>query len=154
MIELIDLLHERGFSVYVVSGSLQFCIMAISQKYLHVHPSRCIGSMVEAKAQKVGDTIIFRRGRVQPPTNLKDGKAIRIKMRTGATPVLAFGNSMGDAWMLGFPASSPHRHLSFVVDHDDPREFVYRKKALLDLAEEKGWFVISMKENFKKIYKR
>lgn len=58
MIELIDLLHERGFSVYVVSGSLQFSIMAISEEYLHVDRSRCIGSMVEARAEKDGDKTI------------------------------------------------------------------------------------------------
>jgi len=152
MIELIDLLHEHGFQVYVVSGSLQFAIMAISLKYLHVDESRCIGSMVQAKAKKDGDRIVFVRGESQPPPNVKSGKAIRIMMRTGQAPVLAFGNSMGDSWMLDFTASSPYRHMAFVIDHDDPREFVYHRPALLKKAKEKKWVVVSMKKNFKTVY--
>lgn len=152
MIELIDLLHERGFSVYVVSGSLQFSIMAISDKYLHVDESRCIGSMVEARAEKIGDKTVFIRGKVRPPVNLYSGKSIRIKMRTGRAPVLAFGNAEGDAWMLEFTATSPYRHLSCVIDHDDPREFVYRKENFLEKAREQGWAIVSMKNHFKTIF--
>ena len=152
MIELIDLLHEHGFQVYVVSGSLQFAIMAISEKYLHVDESRCIGSMVQARAKKDGERIAFIRGESQPPPNVNSGKAIRIMMRTGQAPVLAFGNSSGDAWMLDFTASSPYRHMAFIIDHDDPREFIYHHPALLKKAKERKWVVISMKENFKTVY--
>ena len=152
MIELIDLLHEHGFQVYVVSGSLQFAIMAISEKYLHVDESRCIGSMVQARAKRDGERIVFVRGESQPPPNVNSGKAIRIMMRTGQAPVLAFGNSSGDSWMLNFTASSPYRHMAFLIDHDDPREFVYHRPALLKMAKEKNWVVISMKENFKTVY--
>jgi phosphoserine phosphatase len=152
MVELIDLLHERGFRVFVVSGSLQFSIMAISEKYFHVESNRCIGSMVEAVAEKRGSKIVFTRGGVKPPINLKEGKAIRIKMRTGKVPVLALGNSLGDTWMLSFPATSSYRHLSLVVDHDDPREFVYRKPSLLEMAKERNWGIVSIKTHFKTIY--
>ena len=152
MIELIDLLHERDFSVYVVSGSLQFSIMAISEKYLHVDESRCIGSMVAATAEREGKKTIFKRGELSPPTNLSEGKAIRIMMRTGQAPVLAIGNSGGDAWMLAFTASSPYRTYTGIIDHDDPREFVYHKDKLLKMARENNWTIISMKENFKTIY--
>jgi phosphoserine phosphatase len=152
MIELIDLLHERGFEIYVVSGSMQFAIMAISEKYLHVDESRCIGSMVQAKAKMDGKKIDFIRGDLQPPSNIKSGKAIRIMMRTGKAPVFAFGNSSGDTWMLDFTASSPYRHMAFIIDHDDPREFVYHHPALLKMAKEKKWVVVSMKNNFKTVY--
>ncbi|MFO7600797.1 MAG: HAD family hydrolase [Candidatus Desulfacyla sp.] len=152
MIELIDLLHERGFSVYVVSGALQFAVMAISEEYLHVDQSRCIGSMVEARAEKIGDKTVFIRGKIRPPVNLDSGKSIRIKMRTGRAPVLAFGNSDGDIRMLEFTATSPYRHLAFVVDHDDPREFVYRKNELLGQARAQGWTIISIKDHFKTIF--
>jgi len=152
MIELIDLLHQNGFKVYVVSGSMLFAIMAISEKYLHVDESRCIGSMVQARAEKKGAKTVFVRDQFQPPSNVNSGKAIRIMMRTGRAPVLAFGNSTGDDWMLDFTASSPYRHMAFVIDHDDPREFVYHHPPLLKMAKEKKWVVISMKESFKTIY--
>ncbi len=152
MIELIDLLHKHGFQVYVVSGSMQFAIMAISEKYLHVDESRCIGSTVRAAVKKDGNRMVFLRGKIQPPPNVKSGKAIRIMMRTGQAPVLAFGNSPGDTWMLAFTASSPYRHMAFVLDHDDPREFVYRKPEFLKTAHDENWIVISMKESFKTVY--
>lgn len=152
MIQLIDLLQERGFTVYVVSGSLQFCIMAISEKYLHVSPKNCIGSMVVATPEKDGKKTIFKRGKLSPPPNLKAGKAMRIMMRTGQAPVLAIGNSGGDAWMLGFTATSSYRTFTGIIDHDDPREFIYHKKKLLTLARKEKWAVISMKNNFKTIY--
>jgi hypothetical protein len=143
---------KAAFKVYVVSGSMQFAIMAISEKYLHVDESRCIGSMVQARAKKKGEKTVFVRDQFQPPSNVNSGKAIRIMMRTGQAPVLAFGNSMGDDWMLDFTASSPYRHMAFVIDHDDPREFVYHYPALLKLAKEKKWVVIGMKESFKTVY--
>ncbi len=152
MIELIDLLHTRGFTVYIVSGSFQFAIMAISEKYLHVDESRCMGSMVRAFPERIGKDMVFIRGGFRPPVNLGSAKAVRIKMRTGRTPVLAFGNSSGDAWMLDFAASSPYRHLACLVDHDDPREFVYRKEEFLQAAKNKGWLIVSMKNNFKTIF--
>ncbi len=152
MIQLIDLLHEHGFQVYVVSGSMQFAIMAVSEKYLHVGQSRCIGSMVRARARMEGERMVFLREKLQPPPNVKSGKAVRIMMRTGQAPVLAFGNSPGDTWMLEFTASSPYRHRAFIIDHDDPREFIYHYPALLKKAKEKKWVVISMKETFKTVY--
>ena len=152
MIQLIDLLQERGFSVYVVSGSLQFCIMSISEKYLHVSQQNCIGSMVVATPEKEGKKTVFRRGKLSPPPNLKEGKAMRIMMRTGQAPVLAIGNSGGDAWMLGFTATSPYRTFTGIVDHDDIREFIYHKEKLLKLALRENWAIISIKNNFKTIY--
>jgi hypothetical protein len=138
MIQLIDLLKERGFSVYVVSGSLQFCIMAISETYLHVSTQNCIGSMVVATPEKDGKKTVFKRGMLNPPPNLSKGKAMRIMMRTGQAPVLAMGNSGGDAWMLGFTATSPYRTFTGIVDHDDPREFIYHNDKLLKLAEKEN----------------
>ncbi len=152
MIQLIDLLQERDFEVYVVSASLQFCVMAISEKYLHVKKANCIGSMVEAIPEKEGNKTVFKRGKLLPPPNLQEAKAMRIMMRTGQAPVLAVGNSGGDAWMLGFTATSPHRTFTGIVDHDDPREFEYRKEKLLKLAEKEEWTIISIKDNFKTVY--
>lgn len=145
-------MDERRFSVFVVFGPLQFAIMAISEKYLHVDESRCIWFMVEARAKKAGDKTALIRGRFKPPMNLDSGKSIRIKMRTGRAPVLAFGNSDGDIWMLEFTATSPYCHLTVVIDHDDPREFVYQKENLLEQARKEGRVIVSMKNHFKTIF--
>ena len=54
--------------------------------------------------------------------------------------------------MLGFTATSHYRTFTGVIDHDDSREFIYRKEKLLKLAKQENWTIISMKETFKSIY--
>ena len=51
-------------------------------------------------------------------------------LRTGRRPILAAGNSGGDRWLLRMAAGgSPS--LALVINHDDPREFVYSRPSLL-----------------------
>lgn len=152
-VELIDLLHRRGFRVYIVSGSDQFAMMAISRKYLHVAPERCIGTTFQVRLELAGGRLRFyRTGLRKGDVNLRRVKAKKLMARTGLPPVLAFGNSPGDTWMLRFAASAPRRSLCLVLDHDDPREFVYRRRRFLTLARRQGWQVVSIKRDFKVVF--
>lgn len=152
-IELIDLLHRRGFKVYLNSGSDVFALMAISQKYLHVPPERCIGTVFQVQLKMDQGRLRFYRSGIGPRgVNLRQVKAANFVNRTGRAPVLAFGNSSGDEWMLRFAAASPRRSLSLLLNHDDPREFVYGKRGILDMARKEGWHIVSMKQAFKEIY--
>ncbi|WP_062262978.1 hypothetical protein [Endozoicomonas arenosclerae] len=69
-------------------------------------------------------------------------------------PTMAVGNSMGDYQMLGYLSDSvPEGGLSMVINHDDPvRECAYEDEELLEKAREKGWLVISMKNDFKRLF--
>lgn len=152
-VELVDLLHRRGFTVYLNSGSDVFALMAISRKYLHVPPERCIGTTFTVRlVVENGRLRCYRTGLEGGNLNLRENKVSNLMNRTGMPPVLAFGNSSGDEWMLRFAAAGPRRHLSLVLDHDDPREFVYRKPKLLATAQKEGWQVVSMRSAFKVIY--
>jgi len=153
-LELMGLLTSKGFQVYICSGSAIMALMAISQEYLGVPPERCIGTRFQATVSEKGGRLVFSRGRVQPGMlNLAEVKAVNLKLRLGQGPVLAFGNTMGDAWMLRYAAASPRRGLALVLDHDDPREFVYRDTDLLALAKERGWVVVSMQRDWGRVFR-
>lgn len=153
-LELIALLHAKGFKVWLCSGSAISAMQVISAKYLGVAPDRCIGTRFEVKVSEQDGRLSFKRGAVHSGLlNLHKVKAANLKLATMSGPVLAFGNSMGDSWMLKFAADSPRRSLALVLNHDDPREFVYSKPELLKLARERGWTVVSMKQAWIKVFR-
>lgn len=152
-LELIALLKAKGFQVWLCSGSTISAMQAISAKYLGVPPERCIGTRFAIKVSEKEGRLSLKRGAIYPDLlNLRKGKVANLKLATMTGPVLAFGNSMGDAWMLKYAADSSRRSLALVLDHDDPREFVYAKPELLKLAGERGWTVVSMKQAWTKIF--
>jgi phosphoserine phosphatase len=152
-LELIALLKAKGFRVWLCSGSSISAMQAISAKYLGVPPDRCIGTRFEIKVSEKDGRLSFKRGPLHTGLlNLRKVKAVNLKLATVTGPVLAFGNSMGDAWMLRYAADSPQRGLALVLDHDDPREFVYSKPELISLAQERGWTVVSMKQTWKRVF--
>jgi phosphoserine phosphatase len=152
-LELMAYLRAKGFQVWLCSGSAIIPMQAISRKYLGVPPERCIGTRFEIKVSEKDGRLLFQRGPIIAGLlNLDEVKAANLKLATLNGPVLAFGNSSGDIWMLKYAASSPWRGLALVLNHDDPREFVYAKPDLLKLAKERGWTVVNMKEAWSKVF--
>jgi hypothetical protein len=77
------------------------------------------------------------------------GKPVHIWARVGRLPLLAAGNADGDIAML------ESSRLSVLVHHDDgEREFAYDGGAerALAAAAERGWTVISMRDDFAEIF--
>jgi hypothetical protein len=84
----------------------------------------------------------------------------------GRRPYAAFGNSTGDRQMLEYTTAGGGARLSMLVLHDDgKREYAYGPaqglpdtkvgtfpQALYDEAKKQGWVVISMKDDWKKIF--
>ena len=57
--------------------------------------------------------------------------------------------------MLWLAQKSGHRSLSLLLRHDDAkREYAYDEgsKKTLQMAEERGWIVISMKNDWKTVF--
>lgn len=48
--------------------------------------------------------------------------------------------------------ANPLTHLVLVVDHDDPKEAVYTRPELLELARQKGWDVVSMRRDWLNLF--
>jgi hypothetical protein len=84
----------------------------------------------------------------------------------GRRPVAAFGNSTGDRQMLEYTKAGDGERLAMLVLHDDAkREYAYGPArglpdtrvgtftpALADEAKSKGWIVISMRDDWKRIF--
>jgi hypothetical protein len=94
------------------------------------------------------------------------GKPEGIHLMIGRRPYAAFGNSTGDRQMLEYTGAGAGARLMMLVLHDDAqREYAYGPaqglpdtkvgtftQALHDEAMKKGWTVISMKNDWKKIF--
>jgi hypothetical protein len=80
---------------------------------------------------------------------------VRIWNRTGRRPLLAAGNSNGDAAMLEFTHHADKPTLRLLILHDDSeREFDYTTGAeqALKQAKTAGWTVISMKNDWATVF--
>jgi len=87
--------------------------------------------------------------------NDKNGKPENIQLHIGRRPILAFGNSDGDLPMLQFTDDGQEPALMLLLHHDDSeREFDYDRgpEKALEAAATNGWTVVSMKEDFKKMF--
>ncbi len=91
----------------------------------------------------------------------KAGKPEGIHLVIGRRPVAAFGNSIGDKEMLEYTQAGDGARLMVLVHHDDAkREYAYGPDSkvgtfpdvLMEEAKSKGWIVISMKNDWKRIF--
>ena len=94
------------------------------------------------------------------------GKPEGIHLIIGRRPVAAFGNSTGDQQMLEYTKAGDGARLAMLVLHDDAkREYAYGPaqglpdsrvgtftQALYDEAQKQGWTVISIKNDWKRIF--
>jgi phosphoserine phosphatase len=156
MVELIELLLENRFQVYIVSGSDQALVRAVCERQLNLPPSHYIGSQnaLNVRYGKAGVEFL-RQGASVPPSNVGDGKPQNIHYHIGQAPVLAVGNTSDDIGMLTMATSNPAYPLTLgvVIDHDDgEREYAYQDARLLDEASRQGWLVVRMKEDFGEVF--
>jgi hypothetical protein len=99
----------------------------------------------------------------QPKIHFVDDKAtkpIGIYQHIGRRPILAFGNSDSDMQMIQYTMAGKGRRLGLFVHHTDAEnEYAYDRKShvgtldkVLDLADDKGWIILSMKDDWNKIF--
>jgi phosphoglycolate phosphatase-like HAD superfamily hydrolase len=155
MIELLGYLDANGFSNYIASGGGRDFMRPISQDMYGIPRERVIGSSSTfTYTQDANGGAITHN----PESDyLDDGpeKPVRIWNRTGRRPLLAAGNSNGDAAMLEFTHHTDKPTLRLVVLHDDAqREFDYTTGAeqALKQAETDGWTVVSIKNDWSKVF--
>ncbi len=98
-----------------------------------------------------------------PEINFVDdgpGKPVGIQMNIGRRPIAAFGNSDGDLQMLQWTAAGSRAHLCLYVHHTDAaREWAYDRTSSvgrfdkgLDEAAARGWTVVDMKADWKRVF--
>ena len=167
MLEVMKYLRDNGYRVYIVTGGGQEFVRTYSERVYGVAPEQVIGSAVETQFEYDKDrkAILTRKPKLLL-YNDKGGKAQNILLFLGKRPHAAFGNSAGDQQMLEYTQGVGGASLEMLVLHDDSdREYAYGPaqglpdthfgkftQELYDEAKGKGWTVISMKNDWKRIF--
>ncbi len=167
MLEVIDLLEQNGFTVYVVSGTDRFIVRGLVQASpLNLPPSQIIGSDENLVAPDQGDTdgLDYQfddddqlvMGGEFIVKNLDMNKVTVIQQEIGKQPVLSFGNSGSDSSMAEYAINNnKYKAKAFMLCCDDTqRENGNPEKAkkMAVSCVENGWTAISMKNDWKTIY--
>ena len=155
MVQLVHYLQEKDFKVFIVTGGEITSVRTVSEEIYNIPKEMVVGSNVDYKylADESG-VYIIRQEQINS-ANDKHIKPTNIELHIGRKPIFAAGNSDGDYEMMEYTLSNELPAMAILVHHDDEeREYRYVKgteKAITD-AEEQGWFVISMKNDFKEIF--
>ncbi|WP_081866239.1 HAD family phosphatase [Blastococcus sp. URHD0036] len=155
MVELLDLLAAHGFTSYIASGGGRDFVRPVSAELYGIPPERVVGSTptLAYVPGEGGGTITH----TPAPDYLDDGpqKPVRIWSRVGRRPLLAAGNSDGDGAMLDFAEQADAPFLRLLLLHDDgDREFAYTagSEKALERADQQGWTVVSMKDDWTTVF--
>lgn len=162
MIQLIKLLQENQFQVFIVSGSMQGVIWAVGPDYLPLDRNHLIGTRqainpVTDSSGKKMDFVI--QADTLPPKNDGLGKAKNIYSHIGKHPVFAFGNTTGDFGMFHITTASTYPNMSILLNHNDSiREYKYNPwhgkpdPSWRDSMSRYGWHIADMKEEFQEVW--
>jgi len=160
MLELLDYLRANGFKTYIVSGGGVDFMRPWSEEVYGIPAEQVVGSSGKVKFEiRDGQPVLVKL----PEINFiddKEGKPVGIHQFIGKRPIAAFGNSDGDLQMLQWTAAGKGKRLMLYVRHTDAeREWAYDRESSigrldkgLDEANEKGWTVVDMKNDWKVIY--
>jgi phosphoglycolate phosphatase-like HAD superfamily hydrolase len=166
MIELLEFLRANGFKTYIVSGGGVEFMRPMTEEVYGIPPEQVVGSTIKTKYEvQDGKPAILRLPEIDFIDD-KTGKPVGINKFIGRRPIAAFGNSAGDREMLEWTGAGGGQRLMMLVFHDDEtREYAYGPanglpdtkfgtfpQSLMDEAKEAGWVVISMKDDWGRIF--
>lgn len=160
MLELTAYLRANGFKTFIVSGGGIEFMRPWTEKVYGIPPEQVVGSSGKTKFEmRDGKPVLMKL----PEINFiddKTGKPVGIQSHIGRRPIAAFGNSDGDLEMLQWTAAGSGPRFCLYVHHTDAeREWAYDRQSHigkldkgLDEAKDKGWTVVSMKDDWKTIF--
>ena len=160
MLELLNYLRANGFKTYIVSGGGVEFLRPWTEEIYGIQPEQVIGSSIKTRFElREGIPVLIRLPEIEFIDD-KEGKPVGIHKFIGRRPIAAFGNSDGDLQMLQWTAAGEGNRLMLLVHHTDAeREWAYDRELpigklekALDEAAEKGWLIVDMKNDWKKIY--
>lgn len=162
MLEVMTLFRANGYKTYFVTGGGQDFVRVYSEQVYGIPPEQVVGTAGGTKFgyDRAGRPMLTKEPRLLLNDD-KAGKPEGIHLIIGRRPVAAFGNSIGDKQMLEYTQAGDGARLLMLVHHDDgTREFAYGAKskvgtfpdALMAQAQKQGWVVISMKNDWKRIF--
>jgi phosphoglycolate phosphatase-like HAD superfamily hydrolase len=166
MLELLAYLRANGFKTYIVSGGGIEFMRPMTEAVYGIPPEQVIGSSIKTEYRmQDGEPVLMRLPEMDFIDD-KAGKPIGINKFIGKRPIAAFGNSGGDREMLEWTGAGDGSRLMMLVYHDDAdREYAYGPagglpsthfgafpQSLMDEAKMRGWVVISMKNDWQRIF--
>jgi len=166
MQEVLRYLRANGYKTYIVTGGGQDFVRAYAEATYGIPPEQVIGTSAGTKYGygKDGKPVLTKEPKLILDNN-NAGKAEGIYLMIGRRPHAAFGNSTGDQQMLEYTKGGGGARLAMIVLHDDAtREYAYGPAAglpdtkvgtftsALYAEAKKDWVVISMKNDWKKIF--
>jgi phosphoglycolate phosphatase-like HAD superfamily hydrolase len=167
MQEVMKYLRANGYKTYIVTGGGQDFVRVYAEATYGVPPEQIVGTAGANKYEcaKDGKPMLIKEPKLLLNNN-EAGKPEGIYLMIGRRPVAAFGNSNGDRQMLEYTTAGDGARLALLVLHDDAqREYAYGPakglppthvgaftQSLYDEATKKQWIVISMKNDWKRIF--
>ncbi|MCG5238010.1 HAD family hydrolase [Xanthobacter oligotrophicus] len=167
MQEVLSHLRANGYKTFIVTGGGQDFVRAYALRVYGIPPEQVVGTAGGTKFGygKDGRPVLTKEPRLLLNDNFA-GKPEGIHLMIGRRPNAAFGNSTGDRQMQEYTRAGTGARLAMLVLHDDAtREFAYGPaqglpdskvgtfpQPLFDEAKAKGWTVISMKADWKRIF--
>ena len=160
MLELLAYLRANGFKIFIVSGGGIEFMRAWVEKVYGIPPEQVVGSSGVTKFQiEDGKPVLMKLPKIEFIDD-GPGKPVGINRFIGRRPIFAFGNSDGDQQMLQWTAAGGGARFMGLVHHTDAeREWAYDRQShigkldkALDEGTAKGWTIVDMKRDWKKIY--
>ncbi|MDS4070187.1 MAG: HAD family hydrolase, partial [Candidatus Competibacter sp.] len=167
MQDVLKYLRASGYKTYIVTGGGQDFVRVYSEATYGIPPEQVVGTAGGTKYgyDKAGKPFLTKELKLLLNDN-NAGKPEGIHLMIGRRPYAAFGNSTGDRQMLEYTKAGDGARLAMLVLHDDAtREYAYGPaqglpdtkvgaftQALYDEAKKGGWIVISMKNDWKRIF--
>ena len=166
MAEVVSYLKNNDFDIWIVSGSDRDAQRVLMNGVLPIKRDHFIGTDIMTIASGQGSTdgleYVYDKDKdvlVRGQFVLKDvkmNKVSNIAREIGRQPVLAFGNSSGDASMFNYTISkNKYKSLAFSLCCDDlENDLGNTKKAdkMKADCQKNGWIPVSMRDDWKTIY--
>ena len=161
MLELLAFLRAKDFKTFIVSGGGIEFMRPWTEKVYGIPPEQVVGSSGVTRFEMGADgkPVLLKETKVEFVDD-KDGKPEGINRFIGRRPVFAFGNSDGDKEMLEWTAAGSGARFMGLVHHTDAvREWAYDRNSPVgrldkawDEAVRRGWTVVDMKRDWKKVF--
>jgi phosphoserine phosphatase len=161
MVELIQALRAVGVVTYIVSGGGTEFVRAVSNDLYGIPAWHVVGTTITYDVDDVDGVPTLRRtARILGDPNEGDVKVSNMRLHLGTRPIVAGGNSAGDARMLDYVQGADRDGLALLVDHDDAgREYAYASVAgtfdaepILETAARRQWAVVSMRDDWTQVF--
>jgi phosphoglycolate phosphatase-like HAD superfamily hydrolase len=160
MLELLAHLRANGFKTFIVSGGGIDFMRPWAERVYGIPPEQVVGSSMKTGFEvRDGRPVLVKLPEIDFIDD-KEGKPVGIQRHIGRRPIAAFGNSDGDLQMLQWTAAGEGARLCLYVHHTDgEREWAYDRDSSvgrldkgLDEAASRGWTIVDMKRDWRRVF--